>query len=108
MSVPDDCDRYRAAPQGHKFKLFFVAFSSVERLRKRGLGTVGNFRFSLARLTLHDILSSLSRRTRSASVAQLAESRFCKPVVVGSSPTASSPQADLLCSRSREPPSYKL
>ena len=27
-----------------------------------------------------------------ASVAQLAESRFCKPVVVGSSPTASSPE----------------
>src|SRR5690606_28300022 len=33
-------------------------------------------------------------RHRAASVAQLAELRFCKPEVVGSSPTASSPMGE--------------
>jgi hypothetical protein len=45
--------------------------------------------FALARRLWIAIVSSLSRSAGPASVAQLAEPRFCKPEVVGSSPTAS-------------------
>ena len=40
--------------------------------------------------SLGDRLESRVPRAKSASVAQLAEQRFCKPQVVGSSPSAGS------------------